>query len=314
MRILVLGAGGIGGYFGGRLLQAGADVSFLVHETRAAQLRKHGLLLSSRLGDFRAPVSVILAHEVKSPFDLVILTSKAYDLDSAIKAIAPAIGEHTVVLPLLNGVLHIDTLSSRFGENHVLGGVAHLAVALSQDGVVQHLNDINILVFGERSGRPSPPCKALSDLLRSSTVAARLSQNILQDMWDKLVFLGTLAGITCLMRASIGEILETGVGKKLILQLLMECEQVATESGYRPNEDQLSRYRAQLTERGSTYTASMLRDIERGGRTEADHVLGDLLKRAQSKRLRTPLLEVAYTHLQSYEARRARHVSRSSSA
>ena len=130
MRILVLGAGGTGGYFGGRLLEAGADVSFLVRPARAQRLAADGLRIISPCGDFSSSVKVLTLLDSAAPFDLILLSCKAYDLDSAIAAIRPAVGANTRILPLLNGLKHFDVLDAAFGSEHVLGGLCHISVTL----------------------------------------------------------------------------------------------------------------------------------------------------------------------------------------
>ena len=304
MRILILGAGGIGGYFGARLHHAGADVTFLVRPARAEQLRAKGLHVTSPLGDIHVSPRVIVADELRRSFDLVVLTCKAYDLISAIESVAPAMGRESVVLPLLNGVAHLEALDSRFGRERTLGGVAYLAVTLTPDGKIKHLNNINRLMLGARGEKTCGRLSLLAEFLSSTPVETILSKNIEQEIWDKFVFLSTLAGATCTMRASVGEILETDYGETFILELLRECEQVAATNNRTPNAKRLAEYRAQLTERGSGLTASMLRDIERGVSTEVDHIIGDIVRRGKSANISAPLLSLAHTHLQAYELRR----------
>ena len=265
MRVLVLGAGAVGGYFGGRLLKSGVDVTFLVRERRAEQLRKNGLVIRSPQGDATLNNPAIVIGQPGPEFELVILTCKAYDLDSAIKAIAPAIGPETVVLPMLNGLRHLEALDERFGKDRVIGGFCAIAATLDHEGTIVHLNRLHELRFGERDGRLTDRVSSIAKLMPPAAMDARLSQSILHDMWEKWVMLSTLAGITCLMRASIGCIVSAPGGKHLTLQLLDECRAIAAAYGYAPREASLQRMRAILTDPESTFTASMLRDIERGG-------------------------------------------------
>jgi 2-dehydropantoate 2-reductase len=304
VRILVLGAGAIGGYFGARLVEAGADVTFLVRPLRAEALARDGLRVVSPLGDVAVPVQTITADGVKRPFDLVLLACKAYDLDGALVAVAPAVGADSAVLPLLNGIAHIARLEERFGKSSVLGGVAHVALAVRPDGVIHHLGGRCGIRFGRLGAGSDRWSPLLLEALERARVDAVLSETIEQDMWNKLVFLATLAGMTCLMRASIGAILETADGAALVEQLLSECTAIVTAEGFAPSEAGLTPYRATLGARGSPITASMLRDIERGGPTEADHVVGDLVKRAAKHGIAAPLLRIAYAHLQAYELQR----------
>ncbi len=304
MRILVLGAGGIGGYFGARIHAAGGDVTFLARPARAAQLRESGLKVVSPQGDTQIVPRVLTSGELDENFDVVILSCKAYDLASAMDAIAPAVGGQSVILPLLNGVAHIDPLVARFGAERVLGGVAFISVTLAQNGEIRHLNRVHRICIGSRTPRPTPWLQPLAQLLAASGVEFELSENIEQAMWDKIVFLSTLAGATCVMRASIGDILRTVAGEAFITGLLAECATIAAACGHAVAEAQLAASRKPLTEPGSSLMASMLRDVERGGPTEADHILGDMAARAQANGLAAPLLGIAYSHLQAYSIRR----------
>ncbi len=306
MRILILGAGGIGGYFGARLQQAGADVTFLARPARAQQLRDHRLRIYSPLGDVQVTPEVLTAVDDGTHFDVVMLSCKAYDLDSAIDAIAPAVGPDCVVLPLLNGVAHLDALDERFGRSRVAGGVAHLALTLDEAGGIRHLNATQRLITGARSPAHSRAMDRLGHVLASTSPDYTVSADIEQDMWDKLAFISVLAGATCLMRASIGDILLTRAGRHLIEGMLRESAAVATACGHPPSSAKLDAYLAQLTEAGSTLTASMLRDMRRGAPTEAGHIFGDLTRRADAAALATPLLDLATSHLQAYELARCR--------
>lgn len=310
MRILVVGAGAIGGYFGGRLLEAGRDVTFLVRPRRAAELARGGLVIKSPVGDFTRPAPpIVLADELDQAFDLILLSLKAYDLDSAIQSFAPAVGPNTAILPLLNGMRHLDLLDERFGQDRVLGGQCIIAATLGENGAIVHLNENHDLTFGERDGRMSDRVRAIASIMSGTAFASHPSELILQDMWEKWVFLAALAAGTCLMRAAIGDILEVPRGKDILLGLLDECRGIAGANRYAPREATLARSRDFLTAAGSTLTASMLRDIARNAPIEADHIIGDLLRRGAKAGLTTrgpSLLAIAYANLKAYEARRKR--------
>ena len=302
MRILILGAGSVGGYLGARLLDAGGDVTFLVRPNRAEQLRRHGLQVFSPLGDLQVAPKVIVAGELKGTFDVIVLACKAYDFISAVDTVAPAVGADSILLPLLNGVVHLEALDARFGRRQVWGGAAHLGLAMMPDGAIRHLNDFQRFIVGPRNGGIRLP--EFEALLASANIEAHLSENIEQEMWSKFVFLTTMAGATCIMRANIGTILNTIAGERFILDLWAECRSVAANLDHAPPAPLSVRYLAQLTERGSTLMSSMLRDIQEGKTTEADHILGDMLCRAQIAEIETPLLSLAYSHLQAYELQR----------
>ena len=304
MRILVLGAGGVGGYFGGRLAAAGVDVSFLVRPRRAGQLAQNGLVIRSPLGDLRQKVATVVAGEVKPGYDVVMFTCKSYDLEDAIAAIAPAVGPHTAVIPFLNGLRHLERLDAAFGRERVVGGIALIAATLNAQGEILHLNDLQTLIVGERGAPSSERCVQLAAILAKASFSSRLSDNIELELWEKFVFLATLAGMTCLMRAGVGPIARTVDGEKLMLEMLEECRMVAAAEGFEPRASNLERNRGILTDRSRPFSASMMRDIEKGGPTEGDHIVGDMLARARKHSIAAPLLRVANCHLQTYELMR----------
>ena len=206
MRFLVLGAGAVGGYFGGRLVEAERDVTFLVRGPRTAALAEHGLTVESPLGDFRVPVKVATADMVDGPYDVVLLTAKHYDLDTAIEAIRPGMGPDSAVLPLLNGLVHLDRLAAAFGPDRVLGGVAYVGASLQPDGSIRHHNRLSGIAFGERGGGISERARAIEAEFTSTLVSAPASENILLEMWEKFTMMGAMAGMNCLLRGTIGEI------------------------------------------------------------------------------------------------------------
>lgn len=310
MRVLVVGAGAIGGYFGGRLLEAGQDVTFLVRPGRAAELAAEGLVVNSAFGDFTmAAPPTVLAGDLDAPSDLVLLSCKAYSLDDAIASFAPAVGPDTAILPLLNGMRHLEILDRHFGEEHVLGGQCVIAATLDARHRVVHLNRSHELSFGERDGALSHRAHAIAEAMRGAVFEARASERILSEMWEKWVFLAAFAAGTCLMRAAIGDIAEAPGGAELMLGLLDECRRIAEASGFPPQDRFIERTRGVLTAAGSPLTASMLRDIENANPIEADHIVGDLIGRGESAGVppeNRALLRLAYTSLKAYEARMRR--------
>lgn len=307
LKILVVGAGALGGYFGGRLLQAGQDVTFLLRPRRAAQIAANGLVIKSPAGDAHIPNPPhVLAEDIDVPFDLVIVGCKAYDLASTTDAFAAAVGPDTAILPLLNGMQHLDLLTDRFGRARVLGGLCLISAALDDLGTVLHLNEMHTLNFGELDGGPSARTDAIATAFATANFDSAASDNILQAMWEKWTFIAALAGITTLMRSCVGDIVSAG-GKDLALALLDECAGIAAHNGYAPSTVSMERGRAMVGAAGSPITASMFKDIERGAPTEADHILGDLLRRsAPASPAVQSMLKIAYAHLKTYEARRSR--------
>lgn len=308
MRVLVVGAGATGGYFGARLAEIGRDITFLVRPARAEILAARGLNLKSPFGDLQlpAPRTVTADRLGEQAFDLVVLSCKAYDLDAAIADMAPAVTEGTVVLPILNGMAHLDALDAAFGPARVLGGSCAIISTVGADGEIRHMSELCTITYGERDGGRSDRAQAIDALMQGAKFQARLSDRILLEMWEKWVFLATLAGATTLMRAALGDILAAPGGRELIGGLHGECLATAAAAGYAPRDKVAAQARATLTAEGSPMTASMLRDILGGGRIEADHVVGDLIARARAAGVPHPLLGIVYTGLKAYEARRAR--------
>ena len=307
MKILVLGAGAVGGYFGGRMAEAGADVTFQVRPARAELLARTGLRIASKIGDLRLQPGCVTEAQVKADYDVILFTAKAYDLANAVDAIAPAMaGSRGFVLPMLNGISHMKVLDERFGRHRVLGGVAYIASTLAPDGEIRHLSDFQRIVFGPRAAAQKAVCEGLSAALAGVKFEWKQLDNVEQAMWDKWVLLATLAGITCLMRAPVGDIVATASGEKLTLALLGESASVAAAEGFPTPAPVMQNYRGLLTQKGSGFSASMLRDVESGGQAEGEHILGALLATARKHALAAPVLEIAATHLEAYTVRKRR--------
>ena len=304
MKFLVLGAGAIGGYFGGRLAESGADVTFLVRPNRRAQIERDGLRVESALGNVSRPVRTVLADAVAPDYDVVLLTCKAYDLPSSIDAIAPAMGPQTAVVPLLNGLSHFAVLDARFGASRVMGGTCMIDSTLGRDGVVHHGGTLQRLVFGERDRRRSPRAEAIAAVLAGTTIDWSLSDDIEQVLWDKLVFLAALAAVTCLFRANVREVMSSPGGREAMERALAANAEIAAREGHRPTDSGLEFARTRLTDPTGPWSASMLRDMESGGRVEADHIIGWMLERARRHGVDDTLLSLAFTHLKAFEARR----------
>lgn len=304
MKILIVGAGSIGGYFGGRLLQTGADVTFLVRGKRQKQLADHGLLIRSPSGDFVYPSpSTVRRDQLGEHFDVVVLTCKAYDLEGAIDDFAPAVGVDTWVLPLLNGMTHLDVLDSRFGADRVLGGLCLISTTLGTDGEIIHMGDLQSLTVGSRSGSAQPTLDAFVEALDAAGIDAHRSDDILQDMWNKWIFIATAAALTGLMRASVGDVVEAG-GSDFARNLLSETSSIAAANGRPVDDASIERFTRMFTSVGSVMTASLLRDMQDGKAIEAEAIVGDLVRRRGS--IDTPLLDTAYLHMKSYLAHRNR--------
>jgi 2-dehydropantoate 2-reductase len=304
MRILVVGAGAVGGYFGGRLMEAGRDVTFLVRARRAEQMQTDGLQIVSPHGDLTLRPKAITAEQIAGAYDLVLLGVKSYTLKAAMDDFSPAVGSETTILPVLNGMRHIDLLAARFDKHSVLGGVCRVATEIDEVGRIRQLADFQSLSYGELDGSRTPRIEQLDATLTGAGFESSVSDRIVPDMWEKWVQLATLGAINCLLRGSIGQVVAIPGGADLCLALLSECAGIAQTCGYPQSDAFLARQTADLTSQGSPMTSSMYRDFNKGLAVEVDTILGDLLERGRRHGLRTPLLEAAFVNLSIYQQQR----------
>jgi 2-dehydropantoate 2-reductase len=303
MRILIIGAGATGGFFGSRLAQAGRDVTFLVRPKRAAQLAEHGLQVLSPSGDTRITPQLLTADQLDQPFDVIILAVKAYALDSALADMAPAVAAHTVVVPLLNGMRHIDAITERFGADVLIGGVCKIIAEVDGEGRIVQRGNINDLAYGELDGQPSERTARLHELLSGAGFDTTLSTTIKQALWDKWVLLASLGSINALTRGNIGEVAAVEGGPAFANRLIDEVVAVVSAVGAKPDLAGLGQVHKVLTQEGSKQTSSMYRDLSAGAPIEAQQIVGDLLQRGQRAGIDTPLLSAAYVNLQVYQQR-----------
>lgn len=301
MKILILGCGAIGGYFGGRLQQAGLDVTFLVREHRQKILNDNGLSITSPFGDAHLQVNTVTKARLNSTYDLILLTCKSYDLDEAIDTISPAVGNQTIILPLLNGLNHFQKLDDKFKADRVLGGFCYLSVTMGENGNIQHLSSSHTLTLGERHASQSPLLESISNKMLHANFELKISDDILADLWSKFTFLCAAAALNCLMRGNIGMIMNTQFGRQVIMGVLDECNAVASAYGYSPIAKDKPLALNQLTEVNSPFEASMYKDMKSNHRTEFDHIIGDMVKKGQEVGVHTPYLLAAFTHLEVYE-------------
>jgi 2-dehydropantoate 2-reductase len=309
MRFLVLGAGALGGYFGAKLIRGGADVTFLVRPARAAQLQRDGLIVKAQDGEIRTPAKTIQHGQLEGTYDVVLLCCKAYDLASAVNAIAPAIGDQSVILPLLNGVGHIDILTKRFEAERVLGGLTVINVAMMPDGTIQQSElKINITAIGELDGRMSSRCTAIETALDAGGLPVHVTENITTGMWMKFFGFACSATIASLARSRAGAIASSDAGASFVSNVIDECMQIFAAEGHSPPSDTVGMVRGIFLQPNSAYGPSLLIDMEHGRPTEGDHTIGDLVGRAARRGLAAPILNAALCNLQAYETNRIRRM------
>lgn len=303
MKILVVGAGATGGYFGARLAKAGRDVTFLVRPARAARLGADGLTVRSPLGDFTIAPKLVTTDRIDDQYDLVLLTVKAYALEQALADVAPAVGPATMVVPILNGLRHLDRITEAFGAPSLVGGVCKVGVTLDDQGRIVHMNRMHDLSYGEIDGRRSERTAALDAAMQGAGFDARWSTTIVRDLWEKWIMLASAGAITCLMQAPIGEVVAAPHGHAFASALLDEVVAVAVAAGQPPRDDYVAETRALLTRAGSPMATSMYRDMQAGQPVEVDQILGDLVVRAQALGVAVPRVAAACTRLWVYQNR-----------
>lgn len=302
MKILVVGAGAIGGYFGGRLLEKGEDVTFLVRETRKKQLDEDGLHIESIHGNISLkPKTILSGNKSSEVFDIILLSTKAYHLTGVMEDIRQFVQEETMILPLLNGISHVDFLIEEFGEKHVLGGLCFIETTLDQYGKVVQTSPIHNLVFGERSGEETDRIQKVRESFSNTKANFIYSDNIMKEMWHKYLFISLLSGATTLMRAPIGPIRDTKSGFGALSAIVTEVITVMESMGAPVGKDLIDAQLTKIKEMGYNMKSSMQRDMEKGMPTEADHFFLYLLEHAKEHHISTPSLELIYANLKVYE-------------
>ena len=304
MRILVVGAGATGGYFGARLAQAGQDVTFLLREKRALAVQRDGLTVHSPHGDFHFQPSVVQASQLTGPYDLILLTVKSFGLEAAIKDIAPVVGEDTMILPVLNGMKHIETLSQRFGEHALLGGLCKINATLDADGHIHQMTPMHQIYYGELSGEKTARIQRVDQAFKEAGFEAFLSETIMTDLWEKWLLLCSFGAITCTMHGNIGQVASAPGGTEFATGIVNEALTTMKAFGYAERAAAVAKVKEAVTDKYSEQTSSMYRDMTQGNPVEADQIVGDLVERAIRVGINVPLLQAAYTHLCVYQKNR----------
>jgi 2-dehydropantoate 2-reductase len=301
MKILVVGAGAIGGYFGGRLAEKGEDVTFLVRENRKKQLTKTGLKIKSVNGDVELSPRLLIAGETEEKFDVVLVSTKSYQLTAAMEDIRLHIKEDGIILPLLNGVSHMDELIEAFGEEKVIGGLCFIESTLNENGVIVQTSPIHQLVYGERTGEETTRIKRLKSIFEDTKADFILSEDINQDMWHKYVFITAMSGLTSLMESPIGPIRNLESGQRVILEFLNEISLIMKKIDAPIKDDIVDIQYKRINEMNESMKSSMQRDMEKSMPLEAEHLQGYLLGKAREHNLAVPILDTIYTKLALYE-------------
>ncbi|MDC3090346.1 ketopantoate reductase family protein [Paracoccaceae bacterium] len=299
MRVLVLGAGAVGGYFGGRMAEKGMDVTFLVREQKKQQLRQNGLVIKSPKGDLSIQPNLITMNKVESTFDIILFTNKAYDLDEILQSTFP-VKDGSIIIPLLNGYTHMEKLRNKFSNACVFGGIAHIFSTLSKEGEIHHFNDIHSLTFGHLHNADETDGRKFFDACISANFTIKYSDNITVDLWHKWILIATVAGATTLFNATIGEIASTEHGRSFINNLHGECINIAKSEKIEINADELTQQSHFLSDKQSTWNSSMRRDMLNNSKIECAHIFLELIKIADKNNVLCPSLKTVMINGEIY--------------
>ncbi|MGH3199706.1 MAG: ketopantoate reductase family protein [Streptosporangiaceae bacterium] len=302
-KILVVGAGATGGFFGALLAKHGRDVTFLVRPPRAAALRQHGLRVTGPGLDEVIGTKVVTAGDLVGPFEMVLLCVKATGLATALDDLSPAVGPDTVIVPFLNGLDHMRVLNGRFGPQRVLGGVVVVATTLGAEGTIIQLAPGASITIGEQDGPPTARTEEIAGLLSGAGFTVDVWADIISAMWRKWVFIASAGALTCLARGTVGEIVAAPGGSGLGPAILAEAASVAAAAGHPLSPAERDDITGLLTQSGSAMTSSLYRDLQAGRGTEVEQIFGDLISRARNLGVATPLLDLATLALRVHERR-----------
>ncbi|MGD7008183.1 ketopantoate reductase family protein [Metabacillus sp. 84] len=303
MRFLVTGAGAVGGYFGGRLSENGQDVTFLVREKRRQQLSESGLVIKSIHGDYHCQPQTITKGDTGT-FDVILIAVKAYHFEQAVLDIKPFVHDQTVIIPLLNGMIHIHKLKQHFQEHQLAGGLCFIESHITGDGVIHQTSQAHRIIFGEWNGHFSERIQSIEKAFRGSSLEAAASDSIERDMWEKYLFISVMSGVTALFRQPIGPIRELRESREFLWNFLKEMEALMIASGYPLSADIADRHMTAIDGLDRTMKSSLQRDMENASPTEGEHLHGYLLRLSENQKIPVPCLKIVYGNLELYRSSR----------
>ena len=289
MKFTVMGAGGVGGYFGARLAAAGHEVGFVARGRHLRAMRENGLAVRSELGDVE--LRPVRASDDPAAFgapDCVLFTVKTYDCEAAAEAVRPALGAETCVLPLLNGIGHLDILRRVLGPERVLGGVANISALIEAPGIIRHFDRLQILRIGEMDNATTPRVLALREACAGAGIECPVPGDIERELWQKVAMICTLAGANCLTRLPLGACRSNPATRAMMESLTAETVAVARARGVSLPDDQEARTMAVLDKLPAPMKASMFAALERGERLEVSALNGAIDRLGREAGVDTP--------------------------
>ena len=302
VRILILGTGGLGGYFGARLAASGADVTFIARGEHLKAMRANGLRIESTLGNLLLkPVTATDDPAAAGVVDLVMIGVKLWDTESATEAAAPAVGPDTAVVSFQNGVDAVDLLADKFGRQRVLGGIAHIAAVIEAPGVIRHNGKLQRLTFGELDGRRSARVERLLAQCQKAGIDTAVSDHVERSIWEKFILIVGLSGMTTLTRLPIGPIREDPLTRELLADTMREAASVGVAKGAALGTDAAEKQLAFLDTVPYDMIASMLGDLRRGNRLELPWLSGGVVRLGERLGVATPANRFVYAALKLHE-------------
>jgi len=286
MKIVMMGSGGVGGYYGARLQQAGHEVAFVARGAHAEAMRKNGLRIRSELGDAQLSVRVLEDPAQAGPADLAVIAVKLWDTEDAARAVARV--PRAAVVSLQNGVDKDEVLAGALGRDRVLGGVTHIAAVIAEPGVIAQTGKLQRVTLGELDGSRTPRLQATADAFRSAGVETVVSDDIRRVTWEKFVFLSALSGLTALTRKPIGEVRANPATRSLLLEALREAVAVARAEGAGLDDAFAQKQLETMDSLPAGMLSSMAQDLLRGRRLELSWLSGAVVRRAEKHGLRVP--------------------------
>ncbi len=298
MKVVIMGTGGTGGYYGGLLSKQGHDVTFIARGAHLAAIRKSGLQIKSVHGDFTvSPAKATDDPATVGEPDLILFLTKTYDTDEAVQQIKPIVGENTTVLSLQNGVDAAERIGRSVGMEHMIAGATWISSAVESPGAIKQMSDFRRVAMGELSGRETPRIKAIYQAFKDTGVTAELSDNILKVLWQKFVFISSASAFGSLTRLPMAQYRDVPETRELIIRLMREVEAVARSQGIELDADAVEKALAFMDVAGPNIKASMQLDVETGHRSELESMIGVIGRKGRESGVPTPVADAVYALL-----------------
>ena len=295
MKIVIMGTGGVGGYYGAMLAKQGHDVTFVARGAHLKAIQEKGLQVKSIFGDFHLRPAKATDNPAQiGPVDLILICTKTYDTDESVQKIKPIVGKETTVLSLQNGVDAVERIGKVVGADHIVAGATWISSAVEAPGVIKHVSDFRRVVIGELNGQRTPRVEAIYDAFKQTGVTIELSENILKILWTKFVFISSASGFGSLTRLPMAEFRNIPETRALIISLMREVEAVARAQGVTLDANVVEQALGFMDNAGPHIKASMQLDVESGHRTEIESMIGVINRKGRELGVPTPVADAIY--------------------